>query len=129
MALCISPFRSLSKGINRCTASASLLAVNSPEQPLNTTLRKERVKDYRQSSLATCGCLRLCLYRLNGDEPARLSPVGELDFPSDLCVKGVVFAPANVETRLEPGSALTHDNGAAGDHLASEDLHTQPLCV
>ena len=69
--------------------------------------------------------LLLRFQRFDHDKLAHRSLVEELDASADLGEKGVVFAASHVQAGLHPGSALTHDDGAAGDNLSAECLEAQ----
>ena len=43
--------------------------------------------------------------------------------------KRVITGEADVFTRLEEGAALPHDDGAARNQLAAENLYAEPLRV
>src|SRR5688572_12751381 len=74
-------------------------------------------------------CLRRLLDRLDRDELAHLPAVGELDHAADLGKQGVILAATYVQPGLDAGAALPHDDGSAGDRLAAERLHSQPLRI
>jgi hypothetical protein len=68
-------------------------------------------------------------YGLYGDKTAGPAAVDEVHPASNLGIEGVIFAPADVQTGLQPGAALADDDGTTGDYLASEDFHTQSLSI
>src|SRR6266849_7078387 len=57
------------------------------------------------------------------------SLVEELDAPRDLGKESVVFAASNIQSRLDPRAALTHDDRAAGYQLSAKSLEAKPLRV
>jgi hypothetical protein len=68
-------------------------------------------------------------YGFYGDKTASPAAVNEVHLAGYFGVEGVVFAPADVQTGLQLGAALTDDDGTTGDYLASKDLYTQSLSV
>ena len=58
-----------------------------------------------------------------------LATVLEANLAVDLREEGVVRATADVGAGLERCAALTDDDAAAEDRLATEDLDAEPLCV
>jgi hypothetical protein len=81
----------------------------------------------RWSKIQGLGCWGL--YGFYGYEAAGAATVDKVHLASYLGVKGVVFAPTDVQTRLQFGAALTDDDGTTGDYLASKNLYTQSLSV
>src|ERR1700722_15304193 len=67
--------------------------------------------------------------RLHRCEPAAFSAIGKLELPADLSEQRVVGADAHVQPWLDPRAALPDDDRAAGDDLAGELLHAQPLRI
>src|SRR5690349_12874523 len=67
------------------------------------------------------------LGRLDVDKLAHAAPVAEIDHAGHLGEQGIVLAPADVEAGLDLGAALPDDDRTAGDELAAEDLHAEPL--
>jgi hypothetical protein len=51
-----------------------------------------------------------------------------LDNAVDLGEEGVIAATADVETRVDPGTALTNENRSRSHRLAIEGLGAEPLC-
>jgi hypothetical protein len=72
---------------------------------------------------------RLDFYGFYSNKTAGLATVDEVYPAGYLGVERVILAPANVQTGLQPGAALTDDDRTAGDYLASENLYTQPLRI
>jgi hypothetical protein len=66
---------------------------------------------------------------LNRNEAAQLATVDKLHPSGDFRVEGVVFAAADVQSGLEPGTALAHDDGSPGDYLTGENLDAKPLGI
>ena len=66
---------------------------------------------------------------IDGDETADLAAILEADYAIDLSKEGIVLAAAYVCAGLERGSALTDEDGAAGDGFAAEALDAEPLCI
>src|ERR1035438_6140845 len=56
------------------------------------------------------------------DELAHPSAILKLHHARDLGEQGVVLAPTDVGARLNFGAPLAHDDAAAGDQLAAENL-------
>ena len=65
----------------------------------------------------------------DADVFAHLAAIAELDDAADLGEQRVVLAPADIVAGLDLGAALPHDNRAARNQLATEDLHTEPLRI
>src|SRR5580698_3302411 len=65
--------------------------------------------------------------RKNRYEGATLVALAELHLAVTKREKRMVLAHADVCTRPELGTALAHDNVAAGNLLAAEQLHAEPL--
>src|SRR6516165_3512927 len=66
---------------------------------------------------------------VNADELTHPAAVLELDRARHFRKQRIVLAPTYVETRLDLGAALPHNDRAARDQLAAENLHAQPLRV
>src|SRR3954464_455511 len=66
--------------------------------------------------------------RDDGDDAAAAA-FAEVDRARGAGVDRVVLADPDAVARLEAGPALTHDDLAAGDGLAGEDLHAEALRV
>src|ERR1700759_1610502 len=83
------------------------------------------------SSAALFRCvLRRRIRRVNHRyERATLETRLERDLTLGKGIKGVVLAHAHVLAGPELGAALTHDDVAAGDLLATEQFHAQHLGV
>src|SRR5215471_4244417 len=64
---------------------------------------------------------------LDVNEPAHATAVAELDHAGHLGEESVVLAPADINAGLQLGAALAHDDAAAGDQLAAEHFHAEPL--
>lgn len=64
-----------------------------------------------------------------GDEASGAAAVDELDAAIDFGEEGVVGAAADVEAGFNFGTALTNDDGAAGDGLTGEELDAEALRV
>ena len=64
----------------------------------------------------------------DGDDAAAAA-FAEVDRARGAGVDRVVLADADAVARLEAGAALAHDDLAAGDGLAGEDLHAEALGV
>ena len=71
----------------------------------------------------------LCGDGLDRGEAAAVAMVRELDASGDLGKESVVRADADVGAGLDLGSALAHDDGSAGDELATEGLYAKALCI
>jgi hypothetical protein len=67
--------------------------------------------------------------RIDGDKTPSATAVNEPHPPIDLGVKGIVAAQADIDARLQLRAALPYDNGASGDNLAAENLHSQSLRI
>ena len=65
----------------------------------------------------------------NVDELTQPSAIAEFDDAGDLREQRIVFAQADVHAGLKAGTALADDNRAAGNQLAAERFHAQPLCI
>ena len=89
------------------------------------------------SSANPAGCgpaarLLIIKYLLSGfdaDVLTHAATIFEFDRARDLRKERIVFAPADVFTRLDGGTALADDDGTAGYELTAEDLHAEPLGV
>ena len=66
---------------------------------------------------------------VDADELAEPAAILELDHAGYLGEQRVVLAPADVEAGFELGAALPHDDRTAGNQLAAEHFHAQPLRV
>ena len=67
--------------------------------------------------------------RDDADEPSTRPVIFELDAAADLREQGVVFAEAAVQARAEFAATLANQYRAAGDDVAVEPLHAEPLRV
>src|SRR5207249_206819 len=67
--------------------------------------------------------------RKNADDAAARAVVLEADAAVDLREDRVVLAPARVQSGPEATSALPHDDGAAGHHVAVVSLHAEALRI
>ncbi len=67
--------------------------------------------------------------RLDGDKAPGAATIDELDAAIDFGEKRIVAAAADVKAGLQLRAALAHDDGAAGDDLARENLDAEALCV
>ncbi len=65
----------------------------------------------------------------NADDAAFGAVVFEPDAAFDLREDRVVLAEPRVQAGAEAASALPHDDGAAGDHVAVVRFHAEPLRV
>src|SRR5207248_8723622 len=87
----------------------------------------------REACTAEGGCAtRSCLiqiFGLDGHVLAQAAAIFEADDAADLGEQRIVFAATDVQTGLNAGAALAHDDGAAGHELSAEGLHAQPLRV
>src|ERR1700730_11926469 len=95
-------------------------------------LRRVCPRQFVRVRLATVASLRRGLLRLQGLHRPGLAHrafVEELDAAGDFGEERVVLAPANIQARLYPRSALPHDDGSSGDYLSAECFETQPLRV
>src|SRR6185312_15459398 len=81
----------------------------------------------------TGGLLKNCLAKLLGcvdeNELSHAAAVFEFHHARDLREEGIVFAPADIRTRLDLGAALPHDDRTARNQLSAEHFHAQPLRV
>src|SRR6266849_4658773 len=73
--------------------------------------------------------LRFDSLGLDHDKLPHRSLVEELDAPRDLGEESVVFAASNIQSRLDPRAALTHDDRAARHQLSAKSLEAKPLRV
>ena len=69
------------------------------------------------------------LERVDGDDAAARAVIRELDASVDLREERVVLAEPDVQARPEPAPALTHQDRPAGDDVAVEALHAEPLRI
>src|SRR6185436_3316632 len=65
----------------------------------------------------------------DADESAGVALVFEIHNTGDLGEQRVVFADADIQTRLELRASLPDKNRAAADELAAEALHAQSLRI
>jgi hypothetical protein len=68
-------------------------------------------------------------YGFHGNEPARSPAIRKLYFAIDLGEESIVTATAHVEARLQFSASLADDDGATGDDLPGEELHSKPLGI
>src|SRR5690348_13875616 len=89
-------------------------------------MKKPPVRVQPPAACESCeGSLRLA----HADELAHPPAIVKLNHAGDLGEQRVVLAPAYILARLEPGAALPHDDGAAGNQLAAEHLHAEALRI
>src|SRR5512145_1852768 len=69
------------------------------------------------------------LERVNADDAPAGAVILELHAAADLGKERVVLAEADVQARLEPPPALTHENRSAGHDVAVEPLDAQTLRI
>ena len=65
----------------------------------------------------------------DADHAAVRAMIGELHSPRDLREKGVILAPADVQSGLETTSALADENRTAGHEIAVVALDAKPLRI
>jgi len=68
-------------------------------------------------------------YGLDRGEAAAAAAVNKLDAATDLGEERIVGADAYVDAGLDAGTALAHDDGAAGNELAAKGFYAQALCI
>lgn len=76
-----------------------------------------------------CQAALLGFDRFHGHETATATAIDEVHLAGYLRVQSVIFTPANVQTGLQRGTTLAHNNGTTGDYLPGEDLDAQSLRV
>ena len=84
---------------------------------------------YKQLGFLIRCCWNIRNERNYVDELAHAAAITELNSAGDLGKQRVVLAQAAVDAGLDLGAALPHDDGAAGDQLASENLDAEPLRI
>jgi hypothetical protein len=93
------------------------------------TMKRELIDIRRSDCEEISGLLAFDFDWLDHHELAHLSLIQKLDAARDLGEERVVFATADVETRLYRCAALANDNRAAGNQLSAECLEAKPLRV
>jgi len=83
---------------------------------------------HKDTSLLVSSCFQL-IDRLDGDEPSGRAFVLELDNAWDFREQRVVFANADVQTRLELGAVLPDKDRSAGNEHTIMALDAEPLRV
>src|SRR5581483_4782063 len=73
------------------------------------------------------GKLRDLLGSLDADELAHAAAVFEFHHAGDFREQRVVFAPADIQARLDLGATLPHDDRAARHQLPAEHFYAEPL--
>jgi len=71
----------------------------------------------------------LCSQGLYVCESPLVAAIPELHRSADLGEERIVFADADIDSRLDRCSTLPNDDRAAGHNLAAKGLHTQPLGI
>src|SRR5947207_2151025 len=66
---------------------------------------------------------------INADEFAHPPAVSKFHHARHFGKQRVILAPADIRAWFDLGTALAHDYGTAGDELAAEHLHAEPLRV